>query len=342
MRKLVFMLVLVLLVACKSSTVVINNTDHSQNQISKLAKSDVIMVTPSEVKKGGPIKSQDLINTVTYLVSDELQGRDTGIEGIEKVAIYIENILKKNAIKPFFETYRDSFNVNNLHAYNIVGFLEGNNPELKNEFVIIGAHYDHIGTANEVNGDVIANGANDNAAGTSGVLEIAKYLAAKKNNKRSIIIALFSAEEKGLIGSKHLAKKLKSKNIDLYIMLNFEMIGVPFKDRNYEAFITGYEMSNMSKKINDYTNTTLTGFSEVSKQYNLFKQSDNYAFYNEFNLPCHTISSCDLSNYDYYHHVDDEADKLDFKHMTSLLNKILPAIEMICNTPSKEIKMYDE
>ena len=167
-------------------------------------------------------------------------------------------------------------------------------------------------------------------------------MAAKKNNKRSIIIALFSAEEKGLIGSKHLAKKLKSQNIDLYTMLNFEMIGVPFKGRDYDAFITGYEMSNMSKKINDYTNSTLTGFSEVSKQHNLFKQSDNYAFYKEFNLPCHTISSCDLSNYNYYHHVDDEADKLDFKHMTSLLNKILPAIEMICNKPSKEIKMYDE
>ncbi|WP_040282960.1 M28 family peptidase, partial [Psychroserpens damuponensis] len=70
-------------------------------------------------------------------------------------------------------------------------------PVLKNEFVVIGAHYDHIGISNKVvDNDSIANGANDNAAGTSSVLAMAKYFTAKKNNKRSIMFVLFSAEEK--------------------------------------------------------------------------------------------------------------------------------------------------
>uniref|UniRef100_UPI0040485F1B M28 family peptidase n=1 Tax=Mariniflexile sp. TaxID=1979402 RepID=UPI0040485F1B len=342
MKKTAILLLLMFSFTCKSSTVIINNQDTSQNSIPKPSKGDVVMPSTLKAKNNHLVTSDELKDIVTYLASDALQGRDTGSEGIEKAAVYIENIFKENNIKPYFKTYRDSFNLKGVDAYNIVGFIEGNDAKLKNEVIIIGAHYDHIGSAKKVGDDTIANGANDNAAGSSGVLEIAEYFSAKKNNKRSIMIALFSAEEKGLKGSEHLAKKLKTQNIDLYMMLNFEMIGVPFTDRPYDAFITGYELSNMSAKINEYTNSNLTGFSEVSKQYNLFKQSDNYAFYQEFKLPCQTISSCDLSNYDYYHHVDDEADKLDYGHMASLINKVIPAIEMMCNTPTKEIKMTHE
>jgi hypothetical protein len=125
-------------------------------------------------------------------------------------------------------------------------------------------------------------------------------------------------------------------------MVNMEMIGVPFVDRDYVAFVTGYDKSNMANKMNEYIGSNIIGYSEISKKYNLFRQSDNYAFYKEFNLPCHTISSCDLSNYDYYHHVDDEADKLDYNHMASLINRIIPGIEKMSNTATKEIVMYEE
>lgn len=337
MKNKFFFLVLILLVSCKSSTVIINNEYSSQNIIPKSSLGDVIMTATSKALVPNYATSSELKEIVSYLASDELKGRDTGSEGIEKAAIFIENQFKENGIKPYFKTYRDSFKLKGIDAYNVVGFIEGTDANLKNEIIIIGAHYDHIGYAKKVGNDSIANGANDNAAGTSGVLEIAEYFASTKQNKRSILIALFSAEEKGLKGSQHLAKKLKADKIDLYAMLNFEMIGVPFTDRPYDALITGYELTNMSAKINEYTNSNLTGFSEVAKKYNLFKQSDNYAFYLEFNLPCQTISSCDLSNYDYYHHVDDEADKLDYSHMASLINKVIQVIEKMCNTPTKEI-----
>jgi Zn-dependent M28 family amino/carboxypeptidase len=289
------------------------------------------------------ITNSELKTIVSYLASDELQGRDTGSEGIEKAATYLENQLKTYEVKPYFETYRDHFKVDSINAFNIVGVIEGNDPKLKNEYIIIGAHYDHIGISKKiVANDSIANGANDNAAGTSSVLAMAKYFAAKKNNKRSLLFVLFSAEEKGLLGSKHLADKLKSENINLYTMVNMEMIGVPFKDRDYVAFITGYGKSNMAIKMNDYLGSNVIGFSEISKKYNLFRQSDNYAFYKAFDLPSHTISSCDLSNYDYYHHVDDEADKLDYSHMANLINKIIPGIEKMSNTTTKEIVMYEK
>ncbi|MBC3759489.1 M20/M25/M40 family metallo-hydrolase [Hyunsoonleella sp. SJ7] len=297
----------------------------------------------SEVKaKPITITSEDVQNIVSYLASDSLKGRDTGTEGIDKSASYIENQFNHLGVKPYFETYRDNFMVDSLDAFNVVGYLEGTDEKLKDKFIILGAHYDHIGYSKKVEGDSIANGANDNAAGTSAVMVMAKYFANKKNNKRSIIFALFSAEEKGLLGSKHLAKRLKEENLNLYTMVNFEMVGVPFKDRDYKAFLTGYDMSNMAKQINDYAGSNLIGKSDVAVKYQLFKRSDNYPFYLEFNVPCQTISSCDMSNFDYYHHVDDEVDKLDFNFMANLINRTIPAIEKMSNTPTQEIKLINE
>jgi Zn-dependent M28 family amino/carboxypeptidase len=277
----------------------------------------------------------------SYLASDELEGRQIGTIGIEKAAGYIENVFKKNNIKPYFETYRDEFNWGAIDGYNIVGFIEGNDPKLKNEIVIISANYGYLGILEKVNGDEIANGANDNASGTSAVLLMAKHFSEKKSNKRSIIVAFFSGEEKGLIGSKHLAERLKEKNIDLYTMLNFKMLGVPFEDRDYTAFVTGFELSNMSDKINEYADSKLTGMSDISKERDLFKKSDNYYFHEEFRVPCQTISCSDVSNYEYYQHVDDEVDKLDFGHMEKFINKMIPTINTICSTPTKDIKLNE-
>ena len=222
---------------------------------------------------------------ISYLASDKLQGREAGSEGIEMAAEYIETIFKNNKVRPYFKSYRDTLTNFEKPAYNLVGFIEGTDAQLKNEFVIIGAHYDHIGTAEPVVGDTIANGANDNASGTTAVLEFARYFGRFGNNKRSIIFALFSAEEKGLLGSKHLAKKLKDQNLDLYAMLNFEMVGVPLVGKDYFMYVTGYEESNLAEICNTYAQDKLVGFLPTAKEYNLFKRSDNYPFHLEFGVP---------------------------------------------------------
>ena len=286
------------------------------------------------------VQPQDIRSSVDFLSSDILKGRETTTEGELVAAQFIKSKFIKAGIQPYFETYFDSFESKGFKGINVVGFIEGTDPELKNEVVLLGAHYDHIGMGDKVQNDSIANGANDNASGTASALAIAECLARLGTNKRSIVVALFSGEEKGLLGSKALSKKLKSQNIDLYTMLNFEMIGVPFTNRDYEIFITGYELSNLGDKLNSYTNSSMVGISDVAKKYNLFKRSDNYSFYKEFKVPSHTISSCDLTNFDFYHHVDDEIDQLDFVFMATTINKLIPGIMQICNTDSKEIQMY--
>ncbi len=299
-------------------------------------------IVPEKKSRIDAILETSVKSSLEYLASDALEGRNTGSEGIEKAAVYIEKIFKKNGIKPYFETYRDSFNVKKIIGYNVIGYLEGNDAKLKNEFVILGAHYDHIGHAEEVDGDVIANGANDDASGTVAVLEWAKYFSKNKSNKRSILFTLYSAEEMGLKGSSHLAKRLKEENLNLYTMINFEMIGVPRDASEIMAYISGYEKSNMGQKLNEYGGEELIGFFPKAKEFQLFMRSDNYPFFKAFNKPAHAISTFDFTNFDYYHHVDDEADKMDFEHMTNFMNVMIPALEGMINAPSQDIKMNDE
>ncbi len=280
-------------------------------------------------------------SSLEYLASNELRGRETGTPGIEKAAVFIENKFKEAGLKPYFETYRDSFEVRGLDGYNMVGFLEGNDPVLKKEFVILGAHYDHVGVEKLVDGDSIANGANDNAAGTVAVIELAKHFGATKNNKRSMLFILFSAEEIGLQGAKHISSRLKNEGLDLYTLVNFEMIGVPMNNNEYLAYLTGFENSNMAEKFNEYANSKVLGFLPQAKEYSLFQRSDNYPFYLDFQVPSQTISTFDFTNYEFYHHVADEASRMNYPHMVNLIEKVIPGISGIVNSASREIKMNE-
>jgi Zn-dependent M28 family amino/carboxypeptidase len=153
---------------------------------------------------------------------------------------------------------------------------------------------------------------------------------------------LYSAEEMGLKGSEHLAERLKKEDFNLYAMINFEMIGVPMNQKEALGYITGFEKSNIAEKLNSYSRSELVGFFPKAKEYQLFMRSDNYPFYQQFGVPAHAISTYDFTNFEYYHHVDDEADKMDYVHMNNFINSMIPAIEGMTNSESKEIKMYNE
>lgn len=285
------------------------------------------------------VKAANIQPMMEAMASDKLQGREAGSEGIEEAAKQIIYHFKENGIPPFFESYQDTLLNFRKAAYNIVGVIEGNDPILKSEFILIGAHYDHIGNVKPENGDYIANGANDNASGTVTVMELARYFANDRTNKRSLIFALFSAEEKGLLGSEHLAKKLKVQNTNLYLMLNFEMTGVPLQGKDYFMYITGFHKSNLAEVGNKYGGVNMIGYLPTAKEYNLFQRSDNYPFYQEFKIPSHTFCTFDFTNFDYYHKPGDEVEEMDFEHMAALVNKSIPIIEGIANAPTQEVKM---
>ena len=321
MKLIQFIAVALLITSCKSTQVLNNNSNQTSS-------SSIEFSTTESVAK-----------TLSFLASDELEGRDSGSTGIEKAAVFLENLMKQNGLKPYFKTYRDTLSNFDKPAYNIVGYLEGNDPKLKNEFVIIGAHYDHIGRIKAVNGDDIGNGANDNASGSTAVTELIKYFGKNKGNKRSLLFVFFSAEEKGLLGSKHLAKKLHEEKMDLYFMFNFEMIGVPMNRTDMLMYITGFGKSNMAEKINEISGEKLVGYIPMQTQYQLFRASDNYPFFTEFNVPAQTVSTFDFENFDFYHQPDDEFELMKPEHMANVVNKMIPVLEVMMNAPTKEIQL---
>lgn len=282
------------------------------------------------------VDQESISNTVYYLASDSLKGRDTGSEGNHLAAEYLSNKLNEYGIKPFFSSYNDTLN-NAVDTWNVVGVIPGKDKMLKNEVVLLGAHYDHIGIQPAIDGDSIANGANDNAAGTAVLLELARNLD-KNNNKRTIMIAFFTGEEKGLWGSKHLAKRLKESNVNVVSMLNFEMLGLAM-ERNYMSYLTGYEESNLGTKINELAGEALVGKFDKAEEYQLFKRSDNYPFYLEFKIPSQSFSSFDFENYEYYHHVKDEADLMNYDFMSSFTEKMIPVVNKLVNLPQGEIRL---
>ncbi|WP_378186716.1 M28 family metallopeptidase [Aquimarina sp. W85] len=278
---------------------------------------------------------------ITYLASDSLQGRALGSKGYELSAAYAIKEFKSYGVVPFFTTYEDPFIAKGIDTKNIVAFIKGNDSLLSREYIVLGAHLDHIGIQKQAvkTMDSIANGANDNATGVSVVLSLAKHFAKIKSTKRSLIFILFGAEESGLIGSAHIANRFKELEVPIYTMLNFEMVGVPMVDKSYNAYLTGFAKSNMADKLNSYAHKDWIGFLPKAEEYQLFKRSDNYSFYKELKIPSHTLSAFDFSNYDYYHHVDDETSHMNIDFMTALVESIIVCVEKMANTADKEIRL---
>ncbi len=342
MKNLFWVFILVFLVACGAS-----------RRAADIAKSDtpapisgpeglkgkILKPISEEIEASNFTNMENVGSIMNFLASDELKGRDTGTEEIAKAAYQIAYNFKENGVAPYFETYYDTLVNHKKPAFNVVGWVEGSDSELKKEFIVIGAHYDHIGTVKPVNGDYIANGANDNASGTTTVMELARYFGTAKSNKRSLIFALFSAEEKGLLGSEHLAKKMKEEDLNLYVMLNFEMTGVSLRSKKYALYITGFEKSNLAEVSNKYAGESLIGYLPTAKQYGLFQRSDNYPFHQIFGVPSHTYCTFDFTNFDFYHKPGDEVEQMDFEHMAKVVNKMIPVVEGIANAPTQEIIM---
>ena len=250
------------------------------------------------------------------LASDEMKGRESASGGYQMAADFVTAFFEENGIEPFYPAYKDSLQTKEVWSYNLVGSLgkfEQNQPT-----ILIGAHLDHIGVKNENEEDPIFNGANDNASGSTAVLQIAKFLATKEWNQ-NVLVALFADEEKGLRGAAHLAERLKEEGVSLAYMVNFEMLGATLTTGENQVYMTGYNLSDMPEKMNAYA-PEFVQFLPEAKQYNLFRRSDNYSFYQIHNIPAQTLSTFDFKNYDYYHKAGDEAEKLDVANMNKVIS----------------------
>ncbi len=276
------------------------------------------------------------------LASDEMEGRKPGTLGIEKAAVYIENEFKRIGLTTFAElkTYRQTFSFTDkrskkeITSANIIGVLVGKSK--KDEYVIISAHYDHLGTIQ--NGeDKIYNGANDDASGVTGVLALAEYFK-KVGNERTIVFTAFTAEEMGLIGSIHFGKGIDASKFVAGI--NLEMIGKTPSFGPNTAWLTGFERSDFGKIVQQ--NLKGSGyqlFPDPYKSFNLFFRSDN-ASLARLGVPSHTFSTTAIDIDKDYHKVSDEAETLNMTVITQTIQAVAKGTESIINgkdTPTRVV-----
>ena len=224
--------------------------------------------------------------------------------------------------------------VEKLQLSNVVGILPGKTRP--NEYVIFSGHYDHLGIGKAVKGDSIYNGANDDAAGTTAVMMLAKYYAKKRDNERTLIFAAFTAEESGGHGSQYFSKQFNPDQV--MAMFNLEMIGTESKWGKNSAYITGYEKSSMGEILKqNLVGSPFTFYPDPYTDQNLFYRSDN-ATLAELGVPAHTISTSKMDSEPNYHKASDEVQTLDLDNMTEIIKAIAKSATTIISgkdTPSR-------
>lgn len=177
------------------------------------------------------LSKEMLLKNVEFLSSDQLQGRKTGEPGNLIARNYIVEALLSQGIEVTLQPFLFERRGLSYNAVNVIGTIKGTeNPE---KYIVITAHYDHVGVGAPVNNDSIYNGADDNASGTAALLEMTKYF--KKNPpKNSLLFIALDAEELGLQGAKYYVENKGDKNILLNI--NMDMIS---RNENNEIYICG-------------------------------------------------------------------------------------------------------
>lgn len=223
--------------------------------------------------------------------------------------------------------------VNTESLTNVIGVIPGKRAE---EIVLFSGHYDHIGYQPTVDGDSIANGANDDASGTAAVMALAKYFKGQAQPERTLYFVAFAAEEIGGYGSQYFSKQLNPDHI--VAMFNIEMIGKPAVEGPNTAWITGFDKSNFGSLLQKSVEGTVYKFyADPYPDQNLFYRSDN-ATLARLGVPAHSISTTPIDVDKDYHQVSDEYETLNMSHLTNTVKAIAKAAERMVSgelTPTR-------
>ncbi|MEO6254623.1 MAG: M28 family peptidase [Ferruginibacter sp.] len=264
------------------------------------------------------ITKESLQFTISALAHDSMKGRLTGTREAKNAADFIAQRFKMAGLRPLarndnyfawypFESETDALAGN---AINVWGAIKGMiSPDT---FVIFCAHYDHIGIDHRrivsFGKDSVYNGANDNASGVALLIELAKYYAALKTNRYTLIFIAFSGEELGLLGSAYTASHVDQSYI--HALVNFDMVGRSINRNIKKCMVIAKRSKPIIKKLNAEIYPQKGFFiADMFPAQNLFTRSDQYSFNQvENNFFLTTSSALD----DYYHTLKDEFNTIDF------------------------------
>ena len=236
-----------------------------------------------------------------------------------------------------------------VSTQNVVGVLEGSDPILKNEYVALGAHYDHDGVSDAVNGDAFYNGADDDGSGTVAVMAIAEALSKGIRPKRSILFVWHTGEEKGLWGSKYFTSNPTIPLQSVVAQLNIDMIGRSRKqgDANSknaelagknEIYVIGSrimssELGNLSETINrSFLNLNFNYKYDDLKEPNRFLFRSDHFQYAKKGIPILFYFNGVHAD---YHQPSDSVEKIDFANMEKVTRTIFATAWELANRPDR-------
>jgi hypothetical protein len=305
------------------------------------------------------VRDSDVARDLAILASDSMEGRLTGSAGSWRATRWLAAQFRDAGLKPAGDSgfvqrvplastvvaagarqrpqllsswgaYDSVPAERRLPGANVIGYIEGSDPALKDEYVLMTAHYDHIGMTKAVNGDSINNGADDDAAGTIAVLQVARLLAkGAVKPRRTIVFAAMTGEEVGLLGTRWFIDHPVRPLSQLVANLEVEMIGRPdsLAGGAGKAWLTGYERSTLGDQLRD-GGIPIVPDRRPSQRF--FERSDNIAFA-RMGVPAHTLSSFNL--HADYHTVRDEAQYADPAHMARVIEAAAQAMIILANGP---------
>ena len=329
----------------------------------------LISLSQDNLKYANTININDLYDHINILASDSLEGRETGKPGQKMAAAYIANHFKEIGIPPYKrKTYFQKFKVKSkrhvckcddcdltffkrvfksnqiIRGENVLGFIEGS--DLKEELIIITAHYDHLGKHDSL----IFNGADDDASGVAGAMEIAEaFMLAKKDGKgprRSILIMPVSGEEKGLLGSKYYTDNPVYPLNNTIANLNIDMIGRLddwHSTGNYVYLIGSDRLSYDLHNINEEVNTKYTKL-DLDYKYNDEEDPNRYYYRSDhYNFAKNNIPVIFYFNgvHEDYHRPSDTIEKLDFSKIKTISKLVFLTAWELANREEK-IKLRED
>jgi Zn-dependent M28 family amino/carboxypeptidase len=289
---------------------------------------------------------------LNFLASDELHGRGSGTRDEHLAALYAASLFQTFGLEPAGEkgTYiqraplpaefpevvagyikRQGFDRNQrTDTWNALALLRGTNDAAvgtPKEVILLTAHLDHLGLGNPVNGDSIYNGADDDASGTTAVLELARALSHGPRPKRSILFVLFGSEELGGYGNKYFLDHPPVPLTQIVANLEFEMIGrsdpaLPSKT----LWLTGYDRSNLGPTLAQH-GAAISADPHPAQHF--FQRSDNYALAKR-GIVAQTVSSYGLHKD--YHQPSDEISKIDFDFLIHSIGSMTEPVRWLANS----------
>ena len=283
---------------------------------------------------------------IEFLASDRLEGRLAGTPGNDSAAAYLARRYRSLGLTELAPGYLqpfDALSAQDAHmgrtqprpTQNVVALLRGRDPALRDEYIVIGAHFDHLGRSpmfamDPEAGDAIRNGADDNASGTAAVLDLARLLKANPP-RRSVIFVNFSAEELGVLGSSWFVNHPPVPIERMVAMLNFDMVG---RLRNDKLIVYGTSTATELKAIVDSANAAPAGGTamfRISGGGDGYGPSDQSSFYAKDIPVLHFFT--DL--HEDYHRATDDADKINAGGEARVVELALRVARAVADRPAR-------